>query len=91
LKVAVDNGDVWSAGGQNAFEAGRGQSPSADALERANAAVAPADLTAQLGSRIRRVVIDKYDLPLDSRKRIFETGNERPDVLVLIQGRHDDG
>ena len=57
----------------------------------ANAAVAPAYLTAQLGCRVRRIVIYKYDLPLDSRKRVFQAGDERPNVLTLVQGRDDHG
>ena len=90
LQVAVHHRQIGRTAREHAFDAGRRQAAAADPLQTAHARVDGRDLAHRLGGAVGRVVVDEHHLPVQTAQTVVQPGDQRRDVVALIEGRHHD-
>src|SRR5262249_25296212 len=91
LQVGIHHGYIRRGGGQNAFHAGGTQTAPTNPLDATNAPMGLRDI-ANVGCRsVRRIVVNKNDLPVRSTKHDIEAIYQERNVVSFVECRHDDG
>ncbi len=90
LHVGVHDGDVVGGGGEDAFDAGGRQAAAPDAMEQADAGVAPGVIADELGGVVGGVVVDEDEFPAEALKGGVDARDELRDVGAFVVGGDDE-
>jgi hypothetical protein len=89
LHISVHDGKARSRAGHHSLDASGRQPPPPDALDDAHAWIDQRELADGIGGMIRRVIVHKDDLPIETLEAGFESGEERSDIRSLFVCGYD--
>ena len=91
LQVAVHHREIRGRRRQDALDAGARQAAPAEPADDPHAPVAGGDPAGDIGSAVRRIVVDEDDLPGNVPERMRQPLDDHRHVRRLVEGRHDHG
>jgi hypothetical protein len=91
LTIGIDDRNELRPAGHYAIKYGAGEAPFANAMNAAHAWVGHGDGIYESSGSIRRIIVDHYQLPGDSRQGDRDALDQRCYVCPLIEGGHNHG
>ena len=90
LQIGVGDRDERRGAGQHALDAGGREAASADALDAADSRIGARDFADEIGRAVAGIVVDENNFPADAGQHRVDFRDQRPDIVALVERRHDD-
>jgi hypothetical protein len=91
LQIGVHHRDIRCAGRQHAFDTGPREPPPADPAQAPHAVVGGRYGLHDVRRAVRRIVVDKNDLPADAFEHRVQALHQLDDIAAFLEGGDDNG
>src|SRR5258707_9943430 len=90
LQIGVDHGGIGRPRGQDALDAGAGQSAPPDPADTADAGILPRQAPHHFPGAVGGIVVEEHDFPGNTLQRRIQPPVQHRDVVALVEGGDDD-